>query len=90
MAAGEVRNVFLDAEQAYGLRLEENLLKVSRQMFPDDRKLQVGQKLSIELGGTEQRLMRIRKFDDKDVLLDGNHDLAGCELTFALELVKIG
>ena len=58
-------------------------------MFPDDRKLQVGQKLNIELGGTEQRLMRIRKFDDKEVLLDGNHDLAGCELTFALELVKI-
>ena len=90
MAAGEVRNIFLDAEQAYGLRLEENLLNVSRQMFPDDRKLQVGQKLSIALGGTEQQLMRIRKFDDKDVLLDGNHDLAGCELTFALELVKIG
>ena len=90
MAAGEVKNIILDAEQAYGQRLEENLLNVSRQMFPDDRKLQVGQKLSIELGGTEQQLMRIRKFDDKDVLLDGNHDLAGCELTFALELVKIG
>ena len=90
MAAGEVKNISLDAKQAYGLRLEENLLKVSRQMFPDDRKLQVGQKLSIELGGAEQQLMRIRKFDDKEVLLDGNHDLAGCELTFALELVKIG
>ncbi len=30
MKAGEVKNIHLLPEQAYGLRLEENLLKVSR------------------------------------------------------------
>lgn len=89
MQVGEVRNVYLTAEQAYGLRLDENLLKVSREMFPADRELQIGQKLSIELGGSEQRLMRVRNVDDREVLLDGNHDLAGCDLTFALQVVEI-
>lgn len=89
MQVGEVRNIYLTAEQAYGLRLDENLLKVSREMFPADRELQIGQKLSIELGGKEQRLMRVRNVDDQEVLLDGNHDLAGCDLTFALQLVEI-
>lgn len=89
MQAGEVKNIHLLAEQAYGPRLEENLLKVPRQMFPADRELTIGRKLSIELAGGEQRMMRIRQVDEQGVLLDGNHDLAGCDLTFALQLVAI-
>ncbi len=53
-------------------------------MFPADRALTIGRKLSIELAGGEQRMMRIRQVDEQEVLLDGNHDLAGCDLTFAL------
>lgn len=90
MKVGEVKNVCLSAEQAYGLRLDENLLKVSREMFPADRELRIGQKLSVELGGKEQRVMRVRNVEEHDVWLDGNHDLAGCDLTFALQLVKLG
>jgi FKBP-type peptidyl-prolyl cis-trans isomerase 2 len=89
MKVGEVKNIHLAAEQAYGLRLEENLLKVSRDMFPADRELRIGRKLNIELADNEQRMMRIRHVDEQEVLLDGNHDLAGCDLTFALELMEI-
>jgi FKBP-type peptidyl-prolyl cis-trans isomerase 2 len=89
MAVGDVRNIYLPADKAYGLRLDENLLSVSRKMFSADRELRIGQKLNVELGGVEKRAMRIRNFDDNEVLLDGNHDLAGCELTFALKLVAI-
>jgi FKBP-type peptidyl-prolyl cis-trans isomerase 2 len=89
MKTGEAKNIHLLAEQAYGSRLDENLLKVSREMFPVERELRIGQKLSIEISGNEQRAMRIRNVDDREVLLDGNHDLAGCDLTFALQLVVI-
>lgn len=89
MKVGEVKNIHLPAEQAYGLRLDANLLKVSRVLFPADRALRIGQKLSIVLGDQEQRVMRIRSIGEQDVLLDGNHDLAGCDLTFALQLVLI-
>ena len=89
MAPGDVKNIHVPAEQAYGLRLEENLLRVRRDMFPVGRALQIGQQLSIELGGNTQRVMRIRAVNDDDVVLDGNHDLAGCDLTFALKLVAI-
>lgn len=89
MSVGSVKNIFLPKEHAYGVRLEENLLKVSRDMFPADRELRVGQKLSIELGGKEKRQVRIRNIAEQEVLLDGNHDLAGCDLTFALQLVAV-
>jgi FKBP-type peptidyl-prolyl cis-trans isomerase 2 len=89
MAVGEVKNIHLPAELAYGLRLDENLLRVSRDLFPSGRALRIGQKMSVELGDSSQRFMRIRQIDDREVLLDGNHDLAGCDLTFALQLVAI-
>lgn len=89
MRVGEVKNIHLLAEEAYGLRLDENLLKVSRDLFPPEKELSIGQKLSIELGGDTQRFMRVRNVEAETVLLDGNHDLAGCDLTFALELVGI-
>ncbi len=89
MKINEVKNVSLSAKQAYGLRLDENLLKVSRKMFPVDKELRIGQKLKIELADKDHRMMRIRHVDDQEVLLDGNHDLAGCDLTFALQLIEI-
>ncbi|MGD9019394.1 MAG: FKBP-type peptidyl-prolyl cis-trans isomerase [Desulfuromonadales bacterium] len=89
MTVGEVKNIHLAAEQAYGLRLDENLLRVPRELFPSAKELRIGRKLSIELGGNSQRVMRIRQVDEREVLLDGNHDLAGCDLTFALQLVAI-
>ncbi|PLX90606.1 MAG: peptidylprolyl isomerase [Desulfuromonas sp.] len=90
MKVGEVKNIHLQAEQAYGLRLEENLLKVPRNLFPAEKELRISQKLNLELGDGTQRQMRIRNVSERDVLLDGNHDLAGCDLTFALQLVSIG
>ena len=89
MTVGEVKNIHLAAGQAYGLRLDENLLRVPRELFPSEKELRIGQKLSVELGGNSQRVMRIRQVDEREVLLDGNHDLAGCDLTFALQLVAI-
>ena len=90
MQVGEVKNITLAPEQAYGPRKDENLIRVKRELFPATAELRIAQKLAIEIGGGTQRVMRIRAFDEHEVLLDGNHDLAGCELTFALELVKVG
>ena len=89
MRAGEVKNIHLSAEQAFGPWHDENLLRVSRDLFPAGHKLRPGRKLSVELAGGDQRVMRVRHVGKRDVLLDGNHDLAGCDLTFALQLVEI-
>jgi FKBP-type peptidyl-prolyl cis-trans isomerase 2 len=89
MKVGQVRNILLSAEQAYGPRLKENMLTLKRDRFPVGRALQVGQKLSLEFGGRSERLMLITRIEGDDVTLDGNHALAGCDLTFALRLVAI-
>ena len=45
-----------------------------------------GQKLSIQFAGGSSRVMMVTEVTDETVTLDGNHPLAGCNLTFALRL----
>ena len=89
MKAGDVKNILLKAEDAYGPRLKDNTLVVSRSLFPTDRAIEVGQKLTLEFADGEQRVMLVIRVADEDITLDGNHALAGLDLTFALKLVRI-
>jgi peptidylprolyl isomerase len=84
MRAGETKNVVLSAEEAYGPRLRENVLQIARNAFPAGKEITVGQKLSIEFTGGASRVMVVTAATDSDVTLDGNHPLAGLELTFAV------
>lgn len=86
MAVGEACNVLIPAIDAYGPRLEANLLKVQRDMFPAERALVVGEKLRLTFSGGNERVMLILEVTDQEVTLDGNHPLAGLDLTFALRL----
>ena len=89
MAVGEVRNIVLKSFEAYGPRRQENIITLSRSRFPADRELVVGQKLSIEFSGGQARVMLITEITGESVILDGNHPLAGLDLTFALRLDRI-
>ena len=89
MRAGEVKNIVLSAEEAYGPRRQENIIRVARTMFPADKEIAIGQKLSIEFKGGASRVMLVTSVSEYDVTLDGNHPLAGLELTFALKVEQV-
>ena len=89
MREGETRNILLAAEEAFGPWREENLLVLPRTAFPPERKLRQGEKLSLAFRDGEERVVFIRSIDEEQVTLDGNHALAGQELTFALRLDRI-
>jgi FKBP-type peptidyl-prolyl cis-trans isomerase 2 len=89
MRAGEVKNIILTAEEAYGPRLQENIIKVDRHSFPAGKEVAVGQKLSIDFKGGESRVMVVTAVGEDDVTLDGNHLLAGLDLTFALKVEHV-
>ena len=86
MTVGEVKNVLIPAAEAYGPRLDANILKVKRDMFPAERELRIGEKLRIEFSGGKEGVQIIMEANDQEVTLDGNHPLAGLDLTFALRL----
>jgi peptidylprolyl isomerase len=89
MTAGETRNITIPAEEAYGPRREENIIRVDRTAFPAEKEIRVGQKLSIGFKNGQERIVMVCEVDTTTVTLDGNHPLAGLDLTFALHLDRI-
>jgi FKBP-type peptidyl-prolyl cis-trans isomerase 2 len=87
LKVGAAINILIPAVQAYGPHRQENLLRVSRQQFPAERELRVGEKLSLAFADGEERIMQVIDCTRDVVTLDGNHPLAGLDLTFALKLV---
>ena len=86
MHVGETKNVVIPAGDAFGPRLKENIIKIDREHFPAGKEIRVGQKLSIGFSGGSERVMLVTEVTESDVTLDGNHPLAGLDLTFALRL----
>ena len=90
LTVGEAANILIPASLAYGPHRKENMLRVPRGQFPAERELRVGEKLSLAFADGEERIMKLIKVEADEVTLDGNHPLAGLDLTFALQLVAIG
>ena len=65
------------------------MMKLERAAFPAGQPVTVGRKLSIEFSGGQARVMLITAVTEESVTLDGNHPLAGHDLTFALRLDRI-
>jgi peptidylprolyl isomerase len=89
MAPGEEKTVTVGADEAYGPRRPELLHEVERAAIPPEVNVEVGSQLEgRDTGGQRLRLTVVEVADDK-VMLDANHPLAGQELTFDLQLVRI-
>jgi peptidylprolyl isomerase len=89
MRAGETKTFVISAAQTFGPRLEANILRVERGSIPGAREPVVGEKMRIEFSGGIERVMLIAEVSETTVTLDGNHPLAGLDLTFALTLDAI-
>lgn len=89
MQPGEVKNILVPAAEAYGPRREENLVRLPRSSFPAGREIRVGEKLQLDFANGEARVVRVLEISEEQVVLDANHALAGCDLTFALRLDAI-
>lgn len=86
---GESTEATLPPEEAYGERSEERLIEVETDQLPDDIEPEIGMQLEIETPQGGRARVRITEIGDDVVTLDGNHPLAGRELTFELEVVDI-
>ena len=89
MSAGDNKTVTIPVDQAYGPRHEHLTREVPRATIPDDIELAEGMVLHARGPEGQTLSFTVVSFDDAAVQIDGNHPLAGKDLTFALELVAI-
>ena len=89
MIAGDAKSVTIPAAEAYGARNQDLTQEVPRGVIPDDIELAEGMVLHAQGPDGQTVSFTVMSFDDASVKIDGNHPLAGQDLTFALELVEI-
>ena len=90
MAVGDSKTVTIPHGEAYGPRHEHLTQEVPRTAMPDEVDLEPGLMLQAHGPKGETLNFTVVDFDDDKVRIDGNHPLAGKDLTFTLELVSIG
>ena len=89
MSPGESRTQTISAEQAYGPHRKEMAVEVPREEVPPDLKPKVGDQFQLQADGGRTIRVRVTKVSGTSVTMDGNHPLAGKDLTFEVELVEI-
>lgn len=89
MYQGGKKTVTVTPDKAYGPHREDLVEQVERSLLPDDVPLQVGRQLEVTPEKGEKFMVMVTGLDDENVTLDGNHPLAGRELTFEIELVEV-
>jgi len=89
MELGEKKTVTFPSEEAYGPRLEQLTFTVPRENLPEGYDPTEGEMLRMETRDGRQMDVVVTGANEETVTLDGNHPLAGKDLTFDIELVSI-
>ncbi|MCE5198372.1 MAG: peptidylprolyl isomerase [Armatimonadota bacterium] len=89
MNPGDKKTVQIPATRAYGARRDDLVLEVGRDQFPEDIKPEVGDQLQLRQPDGMSAVVTVTEANDQSVTLDGNHPLAGEDLTFDVELVEV-
>ena len=85
---GDKLNVNIPAAEAYGLRDDTMVQELPSNMFDGIDKIEIGMEFHAE---TEHGLqvVTVTKVEGDMVFIDGNHPLAGVDLTFDVEITEV-
>jgi peptidylprolyl isomerase len=89
MEVGEKKTIHIPAAEAYGERREEMIMQFERSQLPEDIKPEVGMGLQMQGPEGQPVPVTVTAVDEDSITIDANHQLAGQNLNFELELVEI-
>jgi FKBP-type peptidyl-prolyl cis-trans isomerase 2 len=87
MEPGDTKTVKISADQAYGDYEEDRVHTVPRDKFPPN--VQVGQQYQSNQQADGPEAFTVVKVANDEVTLDGNHPLAGRDVTFDIKLLEV-
>ncbi|OBX21146.1 MULTISPECIES: FKBP-type peptidyl-prolyl cis-trans isomerase [Bizionia] len=89
MKVSDKKTVVIEKTEAYGDVQKELFHEVKKDQLPQDIKPEVGMGLASKNPDGTEHQFRVAAVNDDHIVVDGNHPLAGQDLTFELELVSI-
>ena len=89
MAVGEIKDIHLMPEEAYGLANPDYILTMEISQLPGSENLSVGEQVQLmnEMGQPIPATVTAK--DETNITFDANHEMAGKELNFKIELVEV-
>ena len=89
MELGERKTVHIPAAEAYGERHEELVQAIPLEYIPNAEQLPVGEYIFMPMEDEQVARCKVVKIENGEATFDFNHELAGENLTFEIELVQI-
>lgn len=89
MNEGDTKTVEITPEEGYGEYHEEMTITVPRSQLPPEITPEVGMMLQVRTEDGSAQHVVIKELSEEELVLDGNHPLAGKTLNFELTLVKV-
>lgn len=81
--------ISIEPEDAYGEYSAELISTLGRDMFEGVEELQVGMQFHASAPDGGMQIVTIREIEGDDVIIDGNHPLAGQQLNFKVKVVGV-
>lgn len=89
MAVGEIKDIHLMPEEAYGMPDPQNIITLAISECPGSEELTVGQQVYLQDQYGRPIPVKVTAKDDTNITFDANHEMAGKELNFKIELVEV-
>jgi peptidylprolyl isomerase len=89
MNLGASATAHIPVDQAYGPHDPQMIFEFERKQVPADVELEIGDQLQVRRRDGGMAVVTVTAITESSVTLDGNHPLAGEDLTFDIELVEI-
>ena len=89
MNIGEIVDVHLMPEEAYGMPNPDAVFTVEIAQLPGSEDLTVGQQVYLSNQYGQPFPVKVTAKDETNITLDANHEMAGKELNFRIELVEV-
>lgn len=89
MEVGEKKTVNIPAKDAYGEKNPEAIIEFAKSNIPAGMEIEPGMKLQLQNQEGHPIPVVVTEVKDDVIVLDANHELAGRELVFDIELVEI-
>tara|TARA_R100000808_G_C2100787_1_gene117925 strand:- start:67 stop:522 length:456 start_codon:yes stop_codon:yes gene_type:complete len=89
MTEGQTKNINLNSKEAYGPIRPDAIVTAPKSAFPENFVFEEGLQVTGRTAEGQMSYAKIVSFTDTEVTLDHNHPLAGQDLNFEIEMVKI-
>ncbi len=91
MKIGEVKDINIPCAEAYGEKNDKNVIPFPKTNVPEGQPMpKVGEALQLMTPEGQPVPVTVLEVTETEIIFDANHPLAGQDLNFNIEVVKIG